>query len=194
MAGCPCREPTCHSWKNHPPGGLVGSHQNAPLGPVVAGAGSEVRPTVGDWGELPACRFRQVQGALELRRDRRVHWVLRTSSAISRSQPGLVGTELTETVAHESVRRLLSPRATSLLGEFRVDVGMAAYNRSHLVRFLEEAAAETWATGSLHQGIAFPLREGYVTGTRVIVEGVGYVTIVGGTIYVGYRAVQENTP
>jgi hypothetical protein len=109
-------------------------------------------------------------------------------------RPGLVGTELTETVAHESVHRLLSPRATSLLGEFRADVGMAAYNRSHLARFLEEAAAETWATGSLRQGIAFPLREGYVTGTRVFVEGVGYVTIVGGTIYVGYRAVQENTP
>jgi hypothetical protein len=109
-------------------------------------------------------------------------------------QPGLAGRELTETVAHESVHRLLSPRPTSFLGEFRADVGMAAYSRSHFVRFLEEAAAETWATGSLRQGVAFPFQAGYVSGTRFFVEGVGYVTIVGGTIYVGYRAIQEDAP
>lgn len=109
-------------------------------------------------------------------------------------RPGLVGRELTETVAHESVHRLLSPRASSLLGEFRANIGMAAYNRSHFVRYLEEAAAETWATGNLRQGIAFPFRGGYVTGRRVFIEGVGYVTIVGGTAYVGYHAIQENAP
>jgi hypothetical protein len=109
-------------------------------------------------------------------------------------RPGLAGSELTETVAHESVHRLLSPRPTGFLGEFRADVGMAAYSRSHLVRFLEEAAAETWATGSLRQGVSFPFRNGYVTGTRVFVEGAGYVTVVGGTAYVGYHAVQEDAP
>lgn len=103
-------------------------------------------------------------------------------------RPGLTGKVLDETVAHESVHRLLSPRATSVLGELRADLGMAAYQRSHLVRFIKEAAAETWATGSLRQGLAFPLREGYVSGRRVFVEGIGYVTVVGGAAYVGHEA------
>ena len=37
-------------------------------------------------------------------------------------------------------------------------------------------------------------RLNYVTGTRVFVEGAGYITIVGGTAYVGNHAVQEDAP
>jgi hypothetical protein len=56
-----------------------------------------------------------------------------------------------------------------------------------MVRFLEEAAAETWAMGSLRQGLSFPFSLGYVSAPRVVIEGAGYVTVVGGATYGAYR-------
>ena len=97
-------------------------------------------------------------------------------------KPGLTGKELAETVRHEAVHRFFSPRS-GVVGNIHADIGMTAYQRSHLVRFLEEGIAESVATGSLRRGFAFPLTHGYVSGTRVFIEGIGYVTIVGGTAY-----------
>ena len=98
----------------------------------------------------------------------------------------LVGEQLLQTVRHEGVHSFLSP-SPGVIGNIRADIGIAAYQRSHLVQFLEEGAAETWATGSLRQGLSFPLRNGYVSGGRVFIEGVGYVTIVGGSAYGAYQ-------
>ena len=98
----------------------------------------------------------------------------------------LAGEELLQTVRHESVHQFFSPEP-GLIGNIRAGFGMAAYQHSSLVRYMEEAIAETWATGSLRQGLVFPISEGYVSGGRVIIEGVGYITVVGGTAYGTYQ-------
>jgi len=101
-------------------------------------------------------------------------------------QPGLTGQVLEETVRHEAVHRFFSP-SPGFIGNVRADVGMAAYQNSHLVRYMEEAIAEGFATRSVSQGLAFPLREGYVSGPRVIAEGVGYISVTTGGFYLGTR-------
>ena len=86
-------------------------------------------------------------------------------------QSGLRGQILRETVRHEAVHRLFSPRPTSFLGELRADIGMAGYRNSSLLRFTEEAIAESYATRSLAQGLKFPFAAGYVTPAGVAMEG-----------------------
>jgi len=100
-------------------------------------------------------------------------------------QPGLTGKALNETVRHEAVHRFFSP-SPGVIGNVRADIGMAAYRQSHLVRYLEEGIAETFATGSLRHGLAYPISAGYVSGSRVFVEGIGYVTLTASGVYVGY--------
>jgi RHS repeat-associated protein len=97
---------------------------------------------------------------------------------------------------HESIHSFLSPRL-NLLREARADLGMAAYNRSSLVRYLEEALAESYAQlrvngiRGLPTGLTFPVREGYVTWRAVAVEGGVYVIIVGGSSYVAYKLSEQ---
>ncbi|WP_010582403.1 hypothetical protein [Schlesneria paludicola] len=55
------------------------------------------------------------------------------------------------------------------------------------MRYMEEALAETYATKQLIYGLKFPIREGYVTGGRVLLAGVAYAGILGSSIYIGYR-------
>jgi hypothetical protein len=70
---------------------------------------------------------------------------------------------------HETVHSVLSPKA-EFLREFRADASMTLYERSCLLRAVEEAAAETYAqikvnglsAKSLGEGLMFPIREGYV--------------------------------
>ena len=68
---------------------------------------------------------------------------------------------------HEKVHSILSPKLIVLLN-FRADVGMTAYLRSSLLKYLEEAMAETYAQlkvngiSGLPTGITFPVKEGYV--------------------------------
>jgi hypothetical protein len=68
---------------------------------------------------------------------------------------------------HESVHRALTPRL-DILRNLRVDWRAASYSRSSLVRYLEEAMAESFAQVSvsgvrqLFTGIVFPVRNGYV--------------------------------
>jgi hypothetical protein len=102
-------------------------------------------------------------------------------------RPGLTRQALIDTVRHESVHRFFSPRYGPLR-ELRADIGMLGYERSHLLRYLEEALAETYATRSLLQGLRHPLNGGYdLCVWRIALEGGGYVVIVGGTAYGAYR-------
>jgi hypothetical protein len=101
-------------------------------------------------------------------------------------QNGLSGQTLIETVRHEAVHRWLSPGSGRLQG-LRATLGEGAYNRSQLLRYLEEAMAETYATGSLRQGLSFPVTNGYVTVRGVVIEGSAYLVIVGGSSYGAYK-------
>lgn len=68
---------------------------------------------------------------------------------------------------HEKVHSALSPKL-DLLRDFRADLGIAGYNRSALLKYLEEAMAETYAQlkvngiSGLISGLKFPVKEGYV--------------------------------
>jgi hypothetical protein len=72
---------------------------------------------------------------------------------------------------HESVHRALMPKLY-FLRQFRVQNRAASYTRSTLAKYLEEALAETIAQVGVHgfqqvfKGIAFPIREKYVTLVR----------------------------
>jgi hypothetical protein len=101
-------------------------------------------------------------------------------------KPGLSGRELIETVRHEGVHRFFSPKSGPLK-ELRADIGMAAYRRSHLVRYAEEAIAETIGTGSLRRGLALPLHGYGISTTRLATEAVGYIGITAGAAYGSYQ-------
>jgi hypothetical protein len=95
---------------------------------------------------------------------------------------------------HEKVHSFLSPKL-QVLREWRADVGQAGYDNSQLLRYLEEALAETYAQlrvnglKGLPVGFKFPFKSGAynLTVTGVIVEaGVYLGTIAAGglTFYV----------
>lgn len=69
---------------------------------------------------------------------------------------------------HENVHRMLTPKL-DILRNFRVSGRSASYSRSPLSMYLEEALAETVAQvgvngfKSVFTGIAFPVKNGYVT-------------------------------
>jgi RHS repeat-associated protein len=71
-------------------------------------------------------------------------------------QQGLTGQTLRETVRHETVHSVLTPRNPALAART-----VAAYERSHLWRYTEEALAEGYGAGSLIHGLRFPLQGGY---------------------------------
>ncbi len=64
------------------------------------------------------------------------------------------------------------------------------YGNSALWRFGEEAAAETYATGSLGQGLAFPLQGYGITAGRLGAEAAGVGVVAGGAGYGVYQASQ----
>ncbi len=72
--------------------------------------------------------------------------------------------------AHESVHSFLSPKTMNALRDVRADIGMAAYAKSNALRYIEEAAAETYAQckvngmsfKSVATGVKFPVTNGYV--------------------------------
>jgi hypothetical protein len=114
--------------------------------------------------------------------------------AVSRNQ-SLVGQQLT--YYHEWVHSILSPRFFLFRG-FRARLNMSAYMRSSLLRYIEEAMAESYAQlrvrGLQHilVGIRFPITEGYVTVSQLVSEGVaiGNITL-GGMRYTVY--IQKGT-
>jgi hypothetical protein len=105
---------------------------------------------------------------------------------------------------HEQVHSALSPKLL-LLRDFRAKVAMSAYNKSQLMRYLEEALAETIAqlrvngvnVKSVLEGIQFPIRNGYVTLGGVAREA-GYVFLgtlaLGGTVYGVSVLIRDDEP
>ena len=103
---------------------------------------------------------------------------------------GMAAKRVVETVLHEGVHRFFSPRPGGLLNTIRARIGMWGYNKSHLLKYLEEALAETVGTGSLRQGLKFPLQGYGISVPRMIVEGLAYLGITVGASYGTYKAVE----
>jgi len=98
---------------------------------------------------------------------------------------------LRETVRHESVHRFFSPRSGPLLAT-RAQIGVFAYRHSHLIRYLEEALAEGYATGSIRQGMNFPLRAEYgLNAWRIGAEGTIYIGGTAGGSYLLYSITDD---
>ncbi len=77
------------------------------------------------------------------------------------------------------------------LREFRANARMTAYQRSGLMKYLEEALAETVAqvkvngprASSFIEGLRFPIASGYVTLSRVVTEAAIGTIAYGGIVY-----------
>lgn len=75
---------------------------------------------------------------------------------------------ITQTLLHERVHQFLTPKLY-FLREVRIKFAIEGYNRSYLLRYLEEALAQTYALvktvgpQATLDGIAFPVKNGYVT-------------------------------
>jgi hypothetical protein len=95
---------------------------------------------------------------------------------------------------HERVHSFLSPKL--LVGRtLRADIMEAGYKHSALLKYLEEALAETYAQlhvrgmKGLVTGLRVPVQNGYVTLSRLAVEGAAATITAGGATYgVYYRA------
>src|SRR5204862_1949936 len=92
---------------------------------------------------------------------------------------------------HEKVHSFLSPKL-SFLRDFRADLAIAAYQRSQVLRYIEEALAETVAQfqvngiGGIIEGLRFPIANGYVTIGGMATEIVIGTVVVGGVTYTVY--------
>ena len=103
----------------------------------------------------------------------------------------LTSSQIQQTLLHERVHRFLTPKLY-FLREVRIKLAMEGYNRSYLLRYLEEALAETYALvktvgrTAILEGIRFPVRNGYVTVLAMLREVQGILlgtVLVGGTTY-----------
>jgi hypothetical protein len=92
---------------------------------------------------------------------------------------------------HEKVHAILTPKFYGLRN-VRVTLRMEGYNRSYLLRYFEEAIAEsnallrTKGLGSVLESISFPVKNGYVTVAKMGQEVYGILlgpVNVGGTFY-----------
>lgn len=83
-----------------------------------------------------------------------------------------------EALLHEQLHQMLTPKLR-FLRDVRVTMAMEGYNRSYLLRYLEEALAETYAlvrsrgAGFALEGIKFPVKNGYVTIAKMGQEATG---------------------
>jgi hypothetical protein len=96
-------------------------------------------------------------------------------------------TEQRLTLFHELVHRYFSPR-TGPLRQLRAEISIAAYSRSVILRYLEEALAEGYGQLRVHgltQALGayrFPLEGGYVTVSQLVAEGHAVGTITRGGV------------
>jgi hypothetical protein len=93
------------------------------------------------------------------------------------------------TLYHEWVHRVLSPRFGPLR-QLRAQLRASGYWRSALLRYLEEAMAESYAQlrayglGDMLTGLSFPITGGYVTVSQLLTEGAAIGNIlVGGAVF-----------
>ncbi len=103
-------------------------------------------------------------------------------------------TEQRLTLYHEWVHSVLSPRF-SPMRQLRAQLRASGYWRSALLRYIEEAMAESYAQlrvrgfENILVGIRFPIEGGYVTVSQVATEGIaiGNITVSGAqfTIRIG---------
>ena len=76
--------------------------------------------------------------------------------------------QIQETLFHERVHKFLTPKFY-FLREIRIKLAIEGYNKSYLLRYLEEALAQTYALvrtqggGAILEGLAFPVKNGYVS-------------------------------
>jgi hypothetical protein len=118
----------------------------------------------------------------------------RLGSAVDRAQVFL----------HEKVHSILSPAAGGFLATLRADLRSFLYSRSQLMRYSEEALAETAAqTGTramtgegladaVRTGIQFPLKNGYVEAAPLAAEATGTAAKVASSAAQSYRSGEEN--
>jgi len=89
---------------------------------------------------------------------------------------------------HEQVHSFLTPKL-QFLREFRVELGANSYKKSYILRYLEEAIAETVAQVKVNKnfitGIKFPVKKGYVTIVEMAEEAAG---ILMGTVNIAGQA------
>jgi len=93
------------------------------------------------------------------------------------------------TLYHEWVHRVLSPQFGPLR-QLRAQLRASGYWRSALLRYLEEAMAESYGQlrayglGDMLTGLSFPITGGYVTVSQLVIEGVAIGNIlVGGAVF-----------
>jgi hypothetical protein len=117
---------------------------------------------------------------------------------IGRAAYGLTAAERSEqirlTLFHERVHQMLAPKL-NVLRELRAYMQMSAYRRSYLLRYIEEAMAETYAQVRVHgigtqyllKGLKFPVNAHYaITITALRSEAAGILLgpiVVGGMTY-----------
>jgi hypothetical protein len=101
--------------------------------------------------------------------------------------------EKTEVILHELVHRFFSPRFGPL-AEFRASLNISGYSRLYLLKYLEEAMAQGYAAtrtrglSGIWEGIAFPVKNGYVS-IADFTGSLGYAGVIAlGPIQVGGRA------
>lgn len=100
-------------------------------------------------------------------------------------QPGQTPAGFAETLRHETVHSILTPGRDALR---KITLGL--YDKSSLWRYTEEAAAESYGTLNPFKGMAFPLKEGYVTPGRLLAE-TGAVAVGAGAVgYGGYKVLE----
>jgi hypothetical protein len=103
-------------------------------------------------------------------------------------QPGLSWEQQLETLRHESVHAFFSPRGNGAIATFRQNLAQWGYDNSQLLRFSEEAMAETYGSGSLLQGLQHPFVNGYgITSGGLLLEGGGAAGGLFGLGYLGYQ-------
>jgi len=96
---------------------------------------------------------------------------------------------------HEQVHSFFTPKGP--LSEVRANISMGAYNKSHLLRYTEEALAESVSQlrtrgqtgvgilGNLWEGLLLPLNPSYnLKRSRILLEAALYGGTIVGTSYV----------
>lgn len=133
-----------------------------------------------------------------------------TWNGLIRLSPDLKHHDLLCTFDHECVHAFLTPFADSALGRFRIGARKWGYIKTSSLRYLEEAAAETYSQvktgGPLHKmiwnGLKFPLQTNYQIRFRPGFSNIGKVkqfqlgvplevATYGGASHLGYRGVRR---